>query len=140
MLGEFIHQASLYHCCTTLLLAALITRLLYNKYGHGINSIPGPTLASFTNLWRFFLVTRRRPELKHIELHQKYGSVIRIGPNVVSVSDPNAVKIIYAINAGFVKVFNDIHNSIVVLVLTSQILIVRLLYCAKANRERRHAP
>ncbi|KAH8645947.1 cytochrome P450 [Ilyonectria robusta] len=81
----------------------LITRLLYNKYGHGINSIPGPTLASFTNLWRFFLVTRRRPELKHIELHQKYGSVIRIGPNVVSVSDPNAVKIIYAINAGFVK-------------------------------------
>jgi hypothetical protein len=104
MLGEFTDQPSLYRYGATLLLVALITQILYNKYGHGINSIPGPALASVTGLWRFALVTGRRPELKHIELHRKYGSIVRLGPNVVSVSDPKAIKIIYAINAGFVKV------------------------------------
>jgi hypothetical protein len=107
MLVQFIDKDPPYRYVAPLLLVALITWLLHNKYGHGINSIPGPPLASVTNLWRLTLVTGRRPELEHIKLHRKYGSVVRLGPNVVSVSDPNAVKIIYAINAGFVKVLSE---------------------------------
>ncbi|KAJ6058806.1 uncharacterized protein N7446_008389 [Penicillium canescens] len=103
MLVQFIDITPSYRYVTPLLLVALIAWLLHNKYGHGINSIPGPVAASVTNLWRLALVTGRRPELEHIKLHRKYGSIVRLGPNVVSVSDPNAVKVIYAINAGFVK-------------------------------------
>jgi len=107
MLTESIKQGFLSGYVILLLLLAVFVRLLHNKYGNGINSVPGPLLASVTNIWRLVLVTGRRPELTHIELHRKYGSVVRLGPNVVSVSDPSALKIIYAINAGFVKVFNE---------------------------------
>jgi hypothetical protein len=107
MLEEFINQTSLCRYIGLCLLLALVARLLHNKYDHGINSIPGPLLASLSNIWRLVLVIGRRPELKHIELHRKYGSVVRLGPTAVSVSDPAAIKVIYAINAGFVKVFYE---------------------------------
>lgn len=111
MLEELIDQVSVYYYATSIILVALIAHLLYNKYGYGIHAIPGPLLASFTDLWRFALVTGRRPELKHIELHRKYGGIVRLGPKVVSVADPNAVKAIYAINGGFVKVFiENLHD------------------------------
>lgn len=106
MILESIDRGSLYRYLASLFLAALTARLLHNKYGKGINSVPGPPLAPFSDLWRFIIVAGRRPELKHIEMHQKYGKVVRLGPSVVSVSDPDAIKIIYGINAGFVKVLS----------------------------------
>lgn len=38
-----------------------------------------------------------------MKLHHKYGPLVRVGPNHVSVSDPEAVKVIYGINTGFTK-------------------------------------
>jgi hypothetical protein len=76
---------------------------LYNRYGRGLSHVEGPILASITDFWRLFVVWRRRPELTHIKLHEKYGSIVRLGPQTVSVADPQAAKAIYAINAGFVK-------------------------------------
>ena len=81
----------------------LIWRLGINRYGGGLNHIPGPRLASLTNIWRFLVVWGRRPEVEHILLHEKYGPLVRLGPRVVSVADPAAVSAIYALNAGFVK-------------------------------------
>src|SRR6266542_4992029 len=104
MLLESVDRTSLYRYLAPLLLAALTVRLLHNKYGTGINYVPGPLLAPFSDLWRFVVVAGRRPELKHIEMHRKYGKVVRLGPNVVSVSDSDAIKTIYGINTGFVKV------------------------------------
>ncbi|KAL3418183.1 Pisatin demethylase 12 [Phlyctema vagabunda] len=76
---------------------------LHNKYAYGINHIPGPFLATFTDYWRFFNVWGRRPERTHVKLHQKYGDLVRIGPNTVLVADWSAVKKIYALNAGYIK-------------------------------------
>ena len=39
-----------------------------------------------------------------IALHKKYGPLVRIGPNHVSVSDPKAINIIYGLKTGFTKV------------------------------------
>jgi len=83
---------------------AFIARVLNNKYGHGLAKIPGPFLAAYTDLWRFWLVWGRRPEKTHIALHEKHGPLVRIGPTTVSVSDPEAIKIIYSHNAGLIKV------------------------------------
>ncbi|KAG4435700.1 hypothetical protein IFR05_008812 [Cadophora sp. M221] len=74
-----------------------------NKHGNGIGRIPGPLLAAYSDWWRLWLVWRGRPEVAHIKLHEKYGPVVRLGPNMVSYSDPDAVKVIYALNAGYVK-------------------------------------
>ncbi|KEF50973.1 uncharacterized protein A1O9_12971 [Exophiala aquamarina CBS 119918] len=82
---------------------AITARFLYNKFGYGISRIPGPFLASYTDLWRFFLVWGGRAELTHIKLHEKYGPLVRIGPKNVSVSDSGAVKLIYGLGAGYAK-------------------------------------
>ncbi|KIX09656.1 uncharacterized protein Z518_00737 [Rhinocladiella mackenziei CBS 650.93] len=81
----------------------LSTRLIYNKYGHGVNHIPGPTLASFTDLWRLLITWSWRPENEHIRLHRKHGKLVRLGPKTISVSDPRAIQTIYALNSGYIK-------------------------------------
>ncbi|KAF2848596.1 pisatin demethylase [Plenodomus tracheiphilus IPT5] len=81
----------------------VLARLLYNKYGNGLARVRGPILAAYTDLWRLFVVWRRRPEQTHIRLHERYGPVVRLGPKCISISDPEAIKVIYAIKAGFVK-------------------------------------
>ncbi|KAH7195432.1 cytochrome P450 [Fusarium oxysporum] len=88
---------------TAAVVGLLVTKLLVNKYGNGLNGIPGPALASFTDLWRFLDVYRRRPEVTQIALHEKYGTVVRLGPNTVSIADPAAIQTIYAHNSGYTK-------------------------------------
>ena len=83
---------------------AVLAWLARNRYHNGLNRYPGPFLASLTDWWRFVDVYRRRPEGTHIALHRKYGSVVRLGPNVLSFSDPEALKTIYGLNKGFIKV------------------------------------
>ncbi|KAF2142893.1 uncharacterized protein K452DRAFT_357955 [Aplosporella prunicola CBS 121167] len=86
-----------------LLFIGLITRLLYNRYRPGLYTIPGPWLAAWTGLWRFFDVQRGNAHWTHIELHKKYGPLVRIGPNHVSVGDPKEIANIYGLARGFTK-------------------------------------
>ncbi|KAF4549640.1 Cytochrome P450-like protein 81 [Elsinoe fawcettii] len=83
--------------------ALLISTAVYNRYFTGISHVPGPWLASLSNIWRYQIARTFRPEQVHINLHERYGPVVRLGPNIVSVSDPSALQTIYAPNAGFVK-------------------------------------
>ncbi|KAF5870621.1 putative benzoate 4-monooxygenase cytochrome p450 protein [Botrytis fragariae] len=68
-----------------------------------LKSVPGPFLAKFTNLWRLIDVYGGRPELTHQTLHQRYGQAVRIGPNVVSLSDPKLISKIYSLKGDFLK-------------------------------------
>jgi hypothetical protein len=81
-----------------------ITYFVGNKYRYGINKYPGPWLAAYTDWWRFFENVGQKSEKTFIELHQKYGDIVRIGPNVLSFADPRALKTIYGLNKGFTKV------------------------------------
>lgn len=87
-----------------ILLAAVAARLIRNRYHNGLHKYPGPFLASLTDLWRLWDVYGQRPELTHQKLHAKYGDVVRLGPNSLSFADPKALKTIYGLNKGFVKV------------------------------------
>ncbi|OQE43521.1 hypothetical protein PENCOP_c003G04112 [Penicillium coprophilum] len=69
----------------------------------GAASIPGPFLAKITNLWRFIDVANGRAEVTLYSLHQKHGDYVRLGPNVVSVRNMDALKTIYGINKGYQK-------------------------------------
>ncbi|KAN0110853.1 pisatin demethylase [Hyaloscypha variabilis] len=84
-------------------LSLIFGQLLVNRYCQGLNHIPGPWLASTTNLWRFFATLGRRPEVLHKKLHKDYGDVVRMGPNFVSITDLEAVKKIWSPNSGFFK-------------------------------------
>jgi len=86
------------------LVSTLIVHLVFNKFNRGLNKYPGPVLASYTNWWRYFENLGRNTQHTHIDLHRKHGDIVRLGPNVLSFADPKAVKIIYGLNKGMVKV------------------------------------
>lgn len=98
-----ILHAVLQHWASALLII-VAAWLIRNRYHNGLNKYPGPFLASLTDWWRFVDVLNRRPELTHLKLHEKHGDVVRLGPNTLSFADPAALKAIYGLNKGYVKV------------------------------------
>ncbi|KAK2609701.1 hypothetical protein N8I77_003190 [Diaporthe amygdali] len=58
-------------------------------------SAPGPFLARFTDLWLAYRQSKGKMQTEHVELHQKYGKIVRVGPNYYSIDDPAAIKTIY---------------------------------------------
>ncbi|KAF3913537.1 hypothetical protein ABW20_dc0103048 [Dactylellina cionopaga] len=81
----------------------VVLQLIYTRYKPYLRKIPGPFLASFTNAWRLKKNWDRRPEVVHQELHKRYGDLVRIGPNCISVGSANEVKTIYGITRLFQK-------------------------------------
>ena len=70
-----------------------------------LRHIPGPPLASVTNLWYLYqswngvgfkTLTR--------ELHERYGPVVRVGPRRVFFAQPDAIPVIFSITHPFKKV------------------------------------
>jgi hypothetical protein len=66
-----------------LLPLAILPYIIYLRYIHPLSKVPGPFLASTTNLWWIYTVRRRRQHLSTQELHEKYGPLVRITPNEV---------------------------------------------------------
>jgi hypothetical protein len=64
----------------------------------------GPFLAGFTNLWRYNLTKSGRYGETIKKLHDKYGPVVRIAPNVLDLDYPELIKIIYGTDGKWVKV------------------------------------
>jgi benzoate 4-monooxygenase len=70
---------------------------------HGMRDVPGPFLAKFSDFWLGRVAALgHRSEVVH-ELHKRYGPLVRIAPNHVSVADPTALQIIYAHGNGSLK-------------------------------------
>jgi hypothetical protein len=85
-------------------LTCLVAYGFKNYLNKGLNKYPGPILAGFTDIWRFQDVCKRRPDITQLNLHEKHGDVVRLGPNALSFASPRALKTIYGLNKGFVKV------------------------------------
>ncbi|KAI0024608.1 cytochrome P450 [Xylariomycetidae sp. FL0641] len=79
------------------LLAWLVAQWLQQSH------VPGPFLASISNLPRLVWVKSGNAHWKHIALHEKYGDLVRIGPNTISIGDPRHLSSIYGIGANFKK-------------------------------------
>ncbi|KAF4306229.1 cytochrome P450 [Botryosphaeria dothidea] len=68
-----------------------------------LKSIPGPLWSLYTNLpLKLALLSGRRTLYIH-ELHKKYGSIVRISPSEISISDPTACHTIHHAGSGFLK-------------------------------------
>ncbi|KAK5056768.1 hypothetical protein LTR84_012300 [Exophiala bonariae] len=81
----------------------ILFRLLWNKFQRHLVNVPGPALAAYTKFWRLHDVWKGKAHLTAIAVHRKYGSVVRIGPNHVSISDPSFIPIIYNIKENYTK-------------------------------------
>ncbi|KAK6831801.1 hypothetical protein RU639_002886 [Aspergillus parasiticus] len=78
-----------------LIVAGYIAHTVYHAYWGPTGRISGPWLARFTRLWELLKVNKGHFEKANIDLHKKYGPIVRISPNTVSISDPSAIKQIY---------------------------------------------
>ncbi|KIX03195.1 uncharacterized protein Z518_06747 [Rhinocladiella mackenziei CBS 650.93] len=81
----------------------ILLRLLWNKFQRHLYSIPGPRAAGYTKFWRLYDVWKGKAHLTAIELHKKYGPLVRIAPNHVSVSDPSYIPVFYNIKENYTK-------------------------------------
>lgn len=86
----------------------VVTNLLWNKFQPGLVSIPGPTAAAYTKLWRVYSVWRGSAHLDAVNLHKKHGNLVRIAPNHVSVADPKWIPIFYSTKEDYTKVRSTI--------------------------------
>ncbi|KAF2804541.1 cytochrome P450 [Mytilinidion resinicola] len=68
-----------------------------------LRKVPGPAAARFTNLWRVSFVWSGKAHIKYRKLHEKYGPIVRTGPNVLDISDPSAIPTIYGIKSKYLK-------------------------------------
>ncbi|KAL4926397.1 putative cytochrome P450 monooxygenase [Aspergillus undulatus] len=75
------------------LLAAAISHLLHN-YSR-LSFIPGPVLATFSDVWRKNVQRSSGYGQWLFEIHRRYGDVVRLGPTVVSLSDSGDIAQVY---------------------------------------------
>ncbi|KAI1611809.1 cytochrome P450 oxidoreductase [Exophiala viscosa] len=87
-----------------LLLLLVICYVIYVRYGTPLRNVPGPFLASVTRLWKLRKILSGDFEWTNIDLHGHYGPIVRIGPNEVSIDDPDeSLGIIYGHGTKFTK-------------------------------------
>lgn len=90
-----VHRSSLVISAILGILVSLLLLAGYRVLLHPLAHIPGPTLAKFSGLWRDWRYIRGSWHDDILQVHQKYGRVVRIAPNEVSIVDADAVKRLY---------------------------------------------
>ncbi|KAG9124365.1 hypothetical protein FRC07_011891 [Ceratobasidium sp. 392] len=75
------------------------------------STIQGPRLAALSNVWLAYIAARGDRSGEVHKLHQKYGKLVRIAPNHISVADPKALEVIYAHGNGALK--SDFYDAFV---------------------------
>ncbi|EXJ92276.1 hypothetical protein A1O3_00826 [Capronia epimyces CBS 606.96] len=70
---------------------------------HPLSHIPGPRVASLSSLWLTYHAWIGDEASVTKSLHEKYGSIVRTGPNSVDIDDGAALASIYTEKGGFVK-------------------------------------
>lgn len=86
-----------------LLIALPVCYAIYQLYLHPLAAIPGPFWAKFSRLWMTKHSWDGDMSVTMIALHKQHGSLVRTGPNEVSVSDLGAIKTIYGAGTRFRK-------------------------------------
>ncbi|KAL5480884.1 hypothetical protein ACEPAI_9825 [Sanghuangporus weigelae] len=116
MLAESFVNSNILWVCAVPTAVALIGHLfLYLIDSHCIraNGITGPLLARFSDAWLGWVQAHGHRSQVVYDLHKKYGSFVRLAPNHVSISDPDAIQMVYGHGNGMTKSnFYDAFSSI----------------------------
>lgn len=73
----------------------MVSMVTYRLYFHPLWKYPGPLLARVSGLYMLTATLRCHDTYTRDELHRKYGSVVRTGPNELSFVDGRSIKDIY---------------------------------------------
>ena len=90
-------------CLPVILVGAWALSCLYSIFFHPLRSIPGPFLAKFTEAWRTYKYARGKWHEDVLALHRKYGPVVRVSPNEVSIVDKEGIRKVFGHGTGTKK-------------------------------------
>ncbi|KAJ3564856.1 hypothetical protein NPX13_g7701 [Xylaria arbuscula] len=119
--------------CYGAYMTALFTSiLLYRAFFHPLRHFPGPRLARLSQFYHFFRIRAKVDNYRHLDrLHAQYGEYVRVGPNLLSISDPDMIEVIFHPQSNFNKAeWYDIASPLLNL--------VQLRDRAEHDRRRRH--
>ncbi|KAI0265874.1 high nitrogen upregulated cytochrome P450 monooxygenase 2 [Gloeopeniophorella convolvens] len=71
-----------------ILLYAAVYRL---SPSHPLAQYPGPYLARLSKIWLTILAASGKQHVHFRKLHERYGEVVRVGPNELSISDASVI-------------------------------------------------
>lgn len=110
MFDDFSAQTSWQLAGILLLLLPVIglAHLTRIKFRPGLRNLPGPLLASVSDLDRMWSCAEGSQMNYHIQLHEKYGPLVRVGPKHVSFSDARLIPQVYGITTKFYKVLQSL--------------------------------
>ncbi|KAH7348680.1 cytochrome P450 [Rhexocercosporidium sp. MPI-PUGE-AT-0058] len=80
----------------SLVIIYVVTKVIWRLCFHPLSKYPGPKPWAVTSLINTFYVFKATRIYKISELHNKYGPVVRVGPNELSYVDEQAWKGIYS--------------------------------------------
>lgn len=78
-----------------------VVKVVYRLYLSPLACIPGPKFAAATILYEFYydVILGGQYTFKIMELHRRYGPIIRISPHELHVADPDFYSKLYATGA-----------------------------------------
>lgn len=85
--------------------------VIYQVFFHPLAKYPGPFLAKITDAYQLWHGYKGDRHLEFWRLHQKYGRVVRFGPNSLSFNSNTALKEIYGFKANVGK--SEFYNAFV---------------------------
>ena len=85
------------------LIVTLVIKFFSFRYTYGLRRFNGPLLASFTDAWRSFY-NYRTTGIPFRDLHDRWGKIVRVGPNALSFQDPQAMRDIFGAGKNWNKV------------------------------------
>lgn len=80
---------------STFCTAVVLFYVVYMRFLHPLSKYPGPLVASLTNTFKAYYVYNLTLHEKLLELHMRYGPVVRVGPNHLHFWDGEAIAPIY---------------------------------------------
>ncbi|OIW35197.1 cytochrome P450 [Coniochaeta ligniaria NRRL 30616] len=82
----------------------ILARAAARRWVLPLRRVPGPWLASCTRLWKLYHTFHGNMEQVNIEMHKRYGPIVRIAPFEVSIDDPEeSLRVIYGPGTRFTK-------------------------------------
>ncbi len=78
--------------------------LIYDLLFSPLRHFKGPLIGRFTNFYRAVLTLGGKVDQHFQDWHRRWGHAVRVGPNAVSIADPDLIKVIYTTKNAWSKV------------------------------------
>ncbi|CAE6458877.1 unnamed protein product, partial [Rhizoctonia solani] len=114
MFLEITQHSNTHYCAAAgaLLIAYYLVPYFLDPH-HYRRRFSGPWVASFSASWLANSASSGKHYQQLLQLHDKYGKFVRIGPNHISIADADALEVVYGHSSGTLKseFYDAFHNG-----------------------------